>query len=191
MLAMGLGEYTILSLLLIAVSVGLLAHAFGFHPAVGAYMAGLIIHSEYFVFHEEKKIDYHRKAKEMIDNMAYSWIGPVFFVTLGAKLIFDYDLFVEVLPHALLLFVGLFIGQITSASLAARYTGNFDWPSSLMIGFGMLGRAELAFVVMDIAYIQYHIITIDAFYTLMITVTLLNFSVPLTIKWWKIRFQPT
>jgi len=38
-LSMGKGEYTILSLLLIAVSVGLLAHEFGFHPAVGAYMS--------------------------------------------------------------------------------------------------------------------------------------------------------
>jgi hypothetical protein len=35
---MAKGEYTVLSLLLIAVLVGLLAHEFGFHPAVGAYM---------------------------------------------------------------------------------------------------------------------------------------------------------
>jgi len=188
MLSMGLGEYTILSLLLIAVSVGLLAHEFGFHPAVGAYMAGLIIHREYFTFHEEKNIDFYRQARDMIDNIAFSWVGPVFFVTLGAKLIFDYDLFISVLPEALLLFVGLFIGQITSAGLAAHYIGHFDWPSSLMIGFGMLGRAELAFVVMDIAYTQYHIMTLEAFYTLMITLFLLNTSVPLTIRWWKIRF---
>jgi len=190
MLSMGLGEYTILSLLVIAVSVGLLAHEFGFHPAVGAYMAGLIIHREYFSFHKEKKVDFYRQARDIIDNMAFTWIGPVFFVTLGAKLIFDYDLFISVLPEALILFVGLFVGQIASAGLAARYTGNFDWPSSLMIGFGMLGRAELAFVVMDIAYVQYHIMSIDAFYTLMLSTFLLNTSVPLTIRWWKLRFKP-
>ena len=111
-------------------------------------------------------------------------------MTLGAKLIFDYDLFLSVLPEAVLLFVGLFIGQIASAGLAARYTGNFDWPSSLMIGFGMLGRAELAFVVMDIAYVQYHIMSMEAFYTLMLTTFLLNMSVPLTIRWWKAKFKP-
>ena len=188
-LSMGKGEYTILSLLLIAVSVGLLAHEFGFHPAVGAYMAGLIIHQEYFSFNEDNDVDYYRQAREMIDNIAFSWIGPVFFVTLGTKLIFDSEMFVSVLPEAILLFVGLFIGQVTSAGLAARYTGNFDAASSLMIGFGMLGRAELAFVVMDIAYDQYHILTTEAFYTLMVTTFLLNISVPLTIRWWKIKFK--
>lgn len=187
-LAMAKGEYTVLSLLLIAVLVGLLAHEFGFHPAVGAYMAGLIIQREYFDFHEDKNIDFYQQAREIIDNVAFSWIGPVFFVTLGCKLIFDLDLFLNVLPEALLLFVFLFIGQVTSASLAARYTGNFDWSESLMIGFGMLGRAELAFVVLNIAYVQHHIISTDAFYTLMLTAFMMNISVPLTIRWWKSRF---
>ncbi len=189
-LAMARGEFTILGLLLIAVSVGLLAHAFGFHPAVGAYMAGLIIHREYFDFHQEKKFDFYRQARDMIDNIAFSWIGPVFFVTLGAKLIFDFDLFISVLPESIFLFIGLFIGQVTSAGLAARYTGNFDAKSSLMIGFGMLGRAELAFVVMDIAYVEYKIMTTEAFYTLMLTTFLLNTSVPLTIRWWKAKYKP-
>lgn len=188
-LAMGNGEYAVLALLLIAVSVGLLAHAFGFHPAIGAYMAGLVVHRDYFDFNEEEKVDYFEQASEIIDNVAFTWIGPVFFVTLGTKLIFDLELFTSVLPEALILFVGLFIGQITSASLAAKYTGKFSWPDSLMIGFGMLGRAELAFVVMNIAFVQYNIMSVDAFYTLMLTAFMLNLSVPLTIRWWKSKFQ--
>lgn len=188
-LSMGQEEYTVLSLLLIAVLVGLLAHEFGFHPAVGAYMAGLIIHREYFDFHHGKQVDFHKQARNVIDNVAFSWVGPVFFVTLGSKLIFDLDQFLSVLPEALLLFAGLFIGQVLSAALAARYTGNFDWPASWMIGFGMLGRTELAFVVLNIAYVQHRIMSADAFYTLMITIFLLNCSVPLTIGWWKARFQ--
>ena len=187
-LAMGRGEYTILSLLLIAVSMGILSHYFGFHPAVGAYMAGLVIHRKYFDFHNAEQIDYYNQARTMIDNIAFSWIGPVFFVALGTKLIFELDLFLQVLPGALLLFVALFIGQVSSAGLAAKYTGNFNWQDSLMIGFGMLGRAELAFVVLNIAYVQNKILTTDAFYTLMITMFLLNISVPLSIRWWKAKF---
>ncbi len=187
-LAMARGEYTILSLLLIAVLMGILSHHFGFHPAVGAYMAGLVIHRSYFDFHQDKQVDFYNQAREMIDNIAFSWIGPVFFVALGSKLIFELDLFVEVLPGALWLFIGLFIGQVSSASIAARYTGNFNWPDSLMIGFGMLGRAELAFVVLNIAYVQNKILSTEAFYTLMITTFLLNTSVPLSIRWWKMRF---
>ncbi len=49
---------------------------------------------------------------------------------------------------------GLFFAQIASAALAARYTSGMDWANSMMVGFGMLGRAELAFVVMDIAYCE-------------------------------------
>lgn len=186
-LKMGKGDYTILSLLLVAVLVGMLAHEFGFHPAVGAYMAGLIIHREYFddVDGDQEVISAYRKTRTMIDNIAFSWIGPVFFVVLGTKLVFESELFFAVLPEGIFLFVALFIGQIASAGLAAYYTGKFDKPSSVMIGFGMLGRAELAFVVMDIAFAQYGIITREAFYVLMITVTCLNISVPLTIRWWK------
>ncbi len=190
-LSMGRGEYMVLSLLLIAVLVALLAHQFGLHPAIGAYMAGLIIQREYFDFHQHQQINFHQQARHIIDNIAFSWIGPVFFVTLGTKLIFDLDIFLNVLPQTLTLFAGLFFGQILSAALAARITGKFDWPASWMIGFGMLGRAELAFVVMDIAYVQHKIMTTDAFYTLMLTAFLLNCSVPITIKLWKIRFQST
>jgi len=187
-LSMGRGEYTILSLLLIAVSMGILAHYFGFHPTVGAYMAGLVVHRKYFDFHHDKQVDYYNQARLMIDNIAFSWIGPVFFVALGTKLIFELDLFVQVLPGAIVLFVALLIGQVSSAGLAARYTGNFTWQDSLMIGFGMLGRAELAFVVLNIAYVQNDILSTDAFYTLMITMFLLNLSVPLSVRWWKVKF---
>lgn len=187
MLAMGRGQYMILALLLIAVLVGVLAHEFGFHPAVGAYMAGLIIKKEYFDFHPERRVDFHKQATEMINNIAYSWIGPVFFVTLGSKLIFDIELALTVLPYSLILFACLFVAQVLSAGLAARFIGSFDWASSWMIGFGMLGRAELAFVVMDIAFVEHQIFTLETFYTLMLTAFLLNICVPLTIRWWKPR----
>ncbi len=49
----------------------------------------------------------------------------------------------------------------------------------------MLGRAELAFVVMDIAYVQHAILSEEAFYTLMFSAFWLNLAVPLTIRFWK------
>jgi hypothetical protein len=55
----------------------------------------------------------------------------------------------------------------------------------------MLGRAELAFVVIDIAYVQHNILSVEAFYTLMMTAFILNMSVPLSIRWWKSRFSLT
>lgn len=182
------GEHATLVVLLTALLISLLSYQFGFHPAVGAYMAGLVIKQEYFRFHSQESEEGYHETKKIVDNVAFSWIGPVFFVELGTKIAFDMEILVSVIPHVITLTLGLLLAQIISASVSARYTGNFQWHESIMIGFGMLGRAELAFVVMDIGYVQNNVITTDAFYTLMATAFFLNVSVPLLIKWWKPYF---
>lgn len=192
------GQRTLVVLIYVMlVAIG--SHAMGFHPAVGAYMAGLILREEYFDLSaiknkpEEKNDnseDYFN-MKRLIDNIAFVWAGPVFFVVLGAKIIFDLDLLISVVPYVVVLTLGLVVAQITSASLAARYTGGFNYQESVMIGLGMLGRAELAFVVMDIAYVQNNILSDQAFYTLMVTAFFLNLAVPVGIKLWKPYFIKT
>ncbi len=179
------GEHATLTLLLLAVTVGLLAHEFGFHPAVGAYMAGLILKDEYFHLTQKREMSLYIHTKGIIESVAFSWIGPVFFVILGTKLIFDPAIFLSVIDEAVILTLGIFFSQVISAALAARYTGGFSMDEGVMIGFGMLGRAELAFVVMDMAYNQNNILTTEAFYTLMFTAFCLNVVVPVSIRWWK------
>ena len=187
------GRYATLGILLVALTVGLLASYFGFHPAIGAYMAGLIVKDEYFSIADRSdntalgryKVDVFEETKTIIDNAAFSWIGPVFFVDLGAKILFDKEVFIAVLPYAAILTASIFVAQVVSAGLAARYTSGMNAAESLMIGFGMLGRAELAFVVMDIAYVENSILNKEAFFTLMITAFFLNMAVPLTIGWWQ------
>lgn len=181
-------RHSALTVLLLALLVGLLAHEFGFHPAIGAYMAGLILKEEYF--QRENDSGSYTDTRRIVDNVAFSWIGPVFFIDLGTKLIFDLEIFSSVLPHIAILTTAIFFSQVTSAAIAARYTAEMDWAGSLMIGFGMLGRAELAFVVMDIAYVQNKILNTEAFYTLMATAFLLNILVPITIALWKPHYKP-
>jgi Kef-type K+ transport system membrane component KefB len=180
------GRYATLAALTIAVSAGVLAYYFGFHPAVGAYMAGLILREEYF----EKRVDHdsYLDTKRILDNVAFSWIGPVFFVQLGTHLVFEWDIVVSILPHAILMTVAIIVAQVLSASISARYTSALEWPESWLVGFGMLGRAELAFVVMDIAYVQNSILSTEAFYTLMFTAFWLNVSVPVSIRIWRTRY---
>lgn len=186
------GEHATLTVLLIALLVALLGHEFGFHPAVGAYMAGLILKEEYFLFSKQSPVadpTIHKDTQRIIDSIAFSWIGPVFFIVLGTRLILDIDILLSIVDETIMLTGCLLIGQILSAGLAARYTGSFNWSESWMIGIGMLGRAELAFVVMDIAYTQNKIITEPMFYTLMATAFCLNVAVPFLIRWWKPRYQ--
>jgi Kef-type K+ transport system membrane component KefB len=155
-------------------------------------MAGLIMKEEYFQIGEKSIVrktphtsSVYTETKRIVDSAAFSWIGPVFFVDLGAKLIFDINLLLEVLPYAAAMTLGLIVVQVSSAGLAARFTGGMTWHQSLMVGFGMLGRAELAFVVMDIGYVQNQIMPTEAFFTLMITAFFLNVLVPLSINWWR------
>ncbi len=146
-------------------------------------MAGLIIHEEYFT--RDHEADSFEDTRRIVDSVAFTWIGPVFFVDLGARLIFDMDILISVIPQTAALTLGILVSQIVSASVSARYTAGVDWAGSVMIGFGMLGRAELAFVVMNIAYVQNQIIGTDTFYTLMFTAFWLNIAVPVTIRLWR------
>lgn len=187
--AFGDGEYAVLGVILMAVLGGILAHHFGFHPAVGAYMAGLILQEEYFHFGTSFGQEHFEKTKRIIDNVAFIWIGPVFFVVLGTQIPFNLEVLISVIPQIIILSTGLFFVQISSAALAARYTGGFTFNESVLIGLGMLGRAELCFVVLDIAYIQTQIITTEVFFTLMATAFFLNIAVPVTISFWKPYFE--
>jgi Kef-type K+ transport system membrane component KefB len=189
LLAADKGEHSILQVLLFALLVGLAAYQFGFHPAVGAYMAGLIMSEEYFLNDDETAQSSYERTKHVIDNAAFSWIGPIFFVELGTKIVFDWDIFVSVIPQTLVLLLSVFVAQIISAFTAARYTGGFTFHESVMIGFGMLGRAELAFVVMGIAYVENPILTTEAFYTLMFAIFWLNVAVPVTLTLWKPYYE--
>jgi Kef-type K+ transport system membrane component KefB len=192
LITMQAGEHATLTVLLLALLVALLGHEFGFHPAVGAYMAGLILKEEYFLFgkqSEESDLTIHRDTQRIVDSIAFSWIGPVFFIVLGTRLVLDVEIFMSVVDETLILATCLLVGQVLSAGLAARYTGSFNWAESWMIGFGMLGRAELAFVVLDIAYVQNQIISEQMFYTLMATAFCLNVAVPFSIRWWKPHYE--
>ena len=185
LLAIDNGSKATLGILLVAISISLLANYLGLHPAIGAYMAGLIIKEEYFHFGKrENKDALYQDTRKIIDDVAFSWIGPIFFVNLGTELVFDSGVFTSVLDETLILLGSVFFAQVLSAAVAARYTGSFNWQDSIMIGFGMLGRAELAFVVMNIAYIQHGIFTEEVFYTLMIAIFWLNVAVPVTIRFW-------
>ena len=193
------GEFTPLIMLFIAMLLGVIAFKLGFHPAIGAYFAGLFLHADYFVHTRTKRVknaegemveeeihdDQFHAATHVIEHLSFTIFGPIFFVNLGGKLVFDMEIVLQALPAVLVLYLTVVIFQVTAASMAARYTGSYKWHESVMIGFGMLGRAELAFIVINIAFVQNKIIDTTQFYILMLTAFLLNITVPISLKWWK------
>ncbi len=190
MLVMYGGEFTPLIMVFIALAMGAMADLFGFHPAIGAYIAGLFMKKDYFLFEKAPRPDkIYRESKFVMDHIAFTIFGPIFFVNLGSKIVFDFTLIGSTWWQVLVLFGLVFVFQILSAALAARFTGGYRWHESVMIGLGMLGRAELAFIVINIAYTENHIFDDAQFETLIFATFLLNISVPLVINWWKPYYE--
>ncbi|HFB54117.1 MAG TPA: cation:proton antiporter [Sulfurimonas autotrophica] len=180
------GKFTPLVMLFTAFVFGAIADKFGFHPAIGAYFAGLFLREEYFVIEVDNEIRSHKRDGEfVINHLAYTIFGPIFFVELGTKLLFDHKVLIDILPAVFILFITVFVFQVLSAAFAARFTGGYQWHQSVMVGLGMLGRAELAFIVIDIAYADNHIIDFHQFYILICAIFMLNLTVPMVIKWWE------
>jgi hypothetical protein len=178
------GEQATLISLTFGLFFGMVAVWFGFHPAIGAYMSGLILEEEYFDIDDGGNTFQH--TLHFIENAAYCWLGPVFFLNLGASIIIDLDILSNVIWYSVILYIGLYVGQFCSAALAARYVpGGFTWAESAMIGFGMLGRAELFFVVLNLCHVENDIMPKEMFYTFTFAAMFLNMSVPVSITLFK------
>jgi Kef-type K+ transport system membrane component KefB len=177
---------------------------FGFHQTIGAYMAGLILQERYFDLDEEvdvdgileagaaevdckpKKLNTYDHTLHTIEDAAFFWLGPFFFVNLGASIPIRADIIAQTIGYSILLYFLLGIGQFLSATISARYVpGGFTWAESAMIGFGMLGRAELFFVVLNICYVDNDILNLQQFFTFTTTALLLDITVPICITLYK------
>jgi len=158
--------------LVMALALGLFAEAIGLHIILGAYLAGL--------FFEEKVAHPNlvRIVKDRAYGIAYSFLGPIFFISLGFSITFDISL--ATVGLILVLTTAVIIGQITSAGGMALRMGmpRFE---ALTVGVGMCGRAEIAFILAALALAQ-GAIDKSTFSALIFTAFILNLFTPLALK---------
>jgi len=158
--------------LVMALAFGLFAEAIGLHIILGAYLAGL--------FFEEKVAHPNlvRIVKDRAYGIAYSFLGPIFFISLGFSITFDIS--TSTMGLIALLTVSVIVGQIVSAGGMALRMGlpRFE---ALTVGVGMCGRAEIAFILASLALAQ-GAIDQPAFTALIFTAFLLNLFTPLALK---------
>ena len=158
--------------LILGFAAGLFADLIGLHMILGAYIAGL--------FFEEKVADLKLIAlvKDRLYAISYSFLGPIFFISLGFKITFDIAasgfLFLFTLTLAVI------VGQIVSAGSMARRLG-FTWAESLTVGVGMCGRAEMAFILASLG-VSMGAIDNYVFSVLIFTSFLLNLATPTMVK---------
>ena len=159
-------------ILMSAFGAGLFAEFIGLHMILGAYLAGL--------FFEEKVAHPNlvRIVQDRSYGIAYSFLGPIFFISLGFSITFDINLaeigFVAALTSVVI------VGQICSAGPMALRMG-LPFREALTVGVGMCGRAEMAFILAALALSQ-GAIDKPIFTVLILTAFILNLFTPLALK---------
>lgn len=161
-------------LLMLALGFGLFAELIGLHMILGAYLAGL------FFREEVASKELIKKVEDRLYGIAYSFLGPIFFISLGFHITFD-----AFTNQGLILLVTLVVScvivQIISAGSMAKLAG-FNKSESLTIGIGMTGRAEMAFILSAIG-LNMGVLNDTLFSILVFSTFLLNIFATLGLKW--------
>ncbi len=158
--------------LLTAFAAGLLAEAIGLHMILGAYLAGLFF---------EEKVAHPNLVRIVHDRaygIAYSFLGPIFFISLGFSITFDIS--GREIWLLVLLTTGVVVGQIASAGGMALRIG-MPAKEAITVGVGMCGRAEMAFILASLALAQ-GAIDQGIFSVLIFTAFVLNLFTPMALK---------
>lgn len=159
--------------LILGLAFGLLAEAIGLHIILGAYMAGL------FFREEVASKGLIQKVEDRLYGIAYSFLGPIFFISLGFHITFG-ALSGSGVWLLLALTLAVATAQILSAGGMARREG-MTWAESLSIGVGMMGRAEMAFVLSSLG-LSMGVIDNEVFSVLIFTTFLLNIMTIIGLK---------
>jgi Kef-type K+ transport system membrane component KefB len=158
--------------LVMAIALGLFAEAIGLHMILGAYLAGLFFEEE--VAH----VNLVHVVKDRAYAIAYSFLGPIFFISLGFSVTFEISLagvaFIAVLTLAVI------AGQVLSAGSMALRMG-LPAREALTVGVGMCGRAEIAFILAALALSQ-GALDQSIFSALLFVAFMLNLFTPLALK---------
>ena len=158
--------------LLVAIAAGLFAEAIGLHMILGAYLAGLFF---------EEKVAHPNLVRIVADRsygIAYSFLGPIFFMSLGFSITFDISS--SGIAFLVLLTTAVIVGQIASAGSMALRMG-LSAREALTVGVGMCGRAELAMILASLALAQ-GAIDPSIFSVLIFTMFVLNLFTSLALK---------
>jgi Kef-type K+ transport system membrane component KefB len=168
--------------LVLGLCFGLFADLIGLHIIVGAYMAGL------FFREEVASTELLQKVEDRLNGIAYSFLGPIFFISLGFHVTFD-ALAGSGVWFLIVLTLSVTIGQIVSAGIMARRL-DFTWIESLTVGVGMCGRGEVAFVLASLG-LSLGAINEQTFSILVFTTFVLNIITPVGLKMCSRMLEPS
>jgi len=180
--------------LLLIFGLAWLADSLGLHPAITAYLVGLMLHVE--MYHETKMSDVtHEETPISHKNLGVffyfvqEWIGPIFFIHLGSQLIADWSHAGDVIVIGIIAGVMVAFFQFWSAYFAGKKTSKLPEHEATLLGLGMLPYDIIAFVVLGIAT-QTGLVQADSIFTISVVVTILviNVMTSVLIYWYRPQY---
>ncbi len=181
--------------LLLLFGLSLIAHKLGLHPAITAYLTGLILNKEMFDLSHlnvEKSLEELPISHENLEIFFFflqEWIGPIFFIHLGSLLIINWSEAWHVVIYGIVAGIIIALFQFVSAYLAARYNSKLPQHESLLVGFAMIPYDIIAFVVLGIATTTGLVTEAGAFaMSIMASILVLNIITTASIYWYKPRY---
>ncbi|MDD2970241.1 MAG: cation:proton antiporter [Lachnospiraceae bacterium] len=130
-----LHRYTIIAFVFCLFMSYVAEHFFGVADITGAFIAGLIISST-------QKSQY---IASKFDVLSYLYLSPLFFASVGLKVILP-DMNATIFIYALLLAVVAILTKVIGCGLGAKMCGYKNYQSA-RIGVGMISRGEVALIV--------------------------------------------
>ena len=108
---------------------------FGVADITGAYIAGLI-------FAKTPRVAY---LQDRFDTLSYTLLSPIFFASLGLKVVLP-EMSASIILFSVLLILLAVVSKVVGCGLGARLC-RYSGQDSLRIGVGMISRGEVALIV--------------------------------------------
>jgi len=167
--------------LIVALLFAMLAESIGLHFVVGAYLAGM------FVREEITDNALMHKIEDRFYGLSHSFLGPVFFASVGMTISFVAFKTEPLLVLGLLLIV--YAGQCVGALSVGKITGTLKQRESLIIATLLSGRgsteiimAQIGFSTMIVATGE-RLVPENLFGVLVLLSFFSSLSMPLIVKW--------
>lgn len=159
-------------ILILGFAAGEFAEHLGLHFIIGAYFAGL--------FFQETVVN--QKLYDLVNDrlyaLSYSFLGPIFFISLGFNVTFNLP--AHLIWFLIVLTLAVILCQIIGTGLMAKRK-NFSWIESFTLGVGHCARAEMAFIIAALG-IEMGALDKNIFSVVVFTAFLLNLATPLLLK---------
>jgi Kef-type K+ transport system membrane component KefB len=169
--------------LIIALVFGLFAERIGLHAILGAYIGGVFVRQETEHFHTFHKIE------DRFFGIAHSFLGPIFFASVGMAM--SFSIFYENPLLIFLLFATIIIGQWIGTGGTAYIVENFTFKEASTVAVSMSGRGVMEIIIATIGYNTWiiedgspvRLLSQELFSATVAVSILITFLMPFALKW--------